>query len=471
MANETLQASEKIRPHHLSRTAVVYIRQSTSFQVAHNHEGRRRQYGLADLARSMGFAHMNVIDDNLGRSSSGQVERPGFQRLVTAVCTGVVGAVLCLEASRLARNGREWHQLVEMCGLVEAVLIDPEGVYDPRRTNDRLLLGLKGTMSEFELSLLRERSHEAIAAKAKRGEYRVRLPVGLVWGPTGIEFDPDRRVQDALHLVFARRRYESVDPANRLVAADLEARWNDAMRDACAIEVDLRRAQERVQAKPVPDAAELLTLAENLPAVWNDPSTDRRLKQRIVRTLVREVVADVDEQRSDLVLVVHWHGGHHTELRVSKRARSSRHTDLDAIELLRRLAGRFEDRTVASILNRSGARTGAGNTWTVERIQSARAYHGLAVFDDKQTRPTLTITEAARRLGVHHAFVRRLIREGILAATQIVPLAPWEIEADDLQQPAVERAVAAMRRRRFPSRGASDEQTSMFSPTWPGGVQ
>jgi hypothetical protein len=180
---------------------------------------------------------------------------------------------------------------------------------------------------------------------------------------------------------------------------------------------------------------------------------------------VREVVADIDDHKDELRLVVHWHGGHHTELRMTRRSRSSRHTDVDALQLLRRLAGRFDDRSVASIMNRSGARTGAGNTWTVERIQSARIYHDLAVFDPEQSRTTLTIAEAARRLGMHHAFIRRLIRDGILTATQVAPLAPWEIEAHALQQPAVERAVAAMRRRRFPSRGSSDEQMSMFSGT------
>src|SRR3954454_14577905 len=127
---------------HLKRRAIIYIRQSSPGQVIHNQESRRRQYGLADHARRLGFQQVEIIDEDLGRSGSGQVERPGFQHLVAAVCTGQVGAVLCIEASRLARNGRDWHHLIELCGLVRALVIDPDGVYDPGILNDRLLLGL-----------------------------------------------------------------------------------------------------------------------------------------------------------------------------------------------------------------------------------------------------------------------------------------------------------------------------------------
>ena len=121
----------KITADHLSRRAIVYIRQSSPGQVMHNQESQRRQYGLADHARKLGFQAVEVIDEDLGRSGSGQVERPGFQHLVAEVCTGQVGAVLCIEASRLARNGRDWHHLIELCGLVRALVVDPDGVYDP----------------------------------------------------------------------------------------------------------------------------------------------------------------------------------------------------------------------------------------------------------------------------------------------------------------------------------------------------
>lgn len=197
----------KLTSDRLGRRAVVYIRQSSPGQVLHNHESQRRQYGLADRARELGFRDVIVIDDDLGRSGSGLVERPGFQRLVAEVCTGEVGAVFCIEASRLARNGRDWHHLIELCGMVGSVVVDPDGLYDPGIINDRLLLGLKGTMSEFELNLLRQRSLEAIRQKAGRGELQFLLPVGLCWTGAGkIEKDADRRVHQSIQLVFTKMR-------------------------------------------------------------------------------------------------------------------------------------------------------------------------------------------------------------------------------------------------------------------------
>src|SRR5512145_2097876 len=148
----------KVTDEHLRRSAVVYVRQSTPGQVVDHTESKRRQYDLADVARKMGFSSVVTIDEDQGRSGSGFVERPGFQRLVALVCSGDAGAVFCMEASRLARNGRDWHHLIDLCALVGTLVIDPEGVHDPRNGSDRLLLGLKGSMSEYELSILRQRS-------------------------------------------------------------------------------------------------------------------------------------------------------------------------------------------------------------------------------------------------------------------------------------------------------------------------
>src|ERR1700724_401460 len=167
----------KITPDHLGRSAFVYIRQSTPDQVLNNHESRRRQYGLAERARELGWQEVIVIDDDLGRSGSG-VTRPGFERLLAAICEGRAGAVFAIEASRLARNGRDWHTLIEFCGLVGAIIIDEDGVYEPRHPNDRLLLGMKGTMSELELSILRQRSVEALKQKARRGELFLTVAIG-----------------------------------------------------------------------------------------------------------------------------------------------------------------------------------------------------------------------------------------------------------------------------------------------------
>src|ERR1700721_709112 len=191
----------------LSRKAVVYVRQSTQTQVQVHRESQRRQYDLVEDARRRGFCEVEVIDDDLGRSASGTVARPGFERLVASLCAGEVGAVLCFDASRLSRNGRDWHHLLELCGLVEARVIDLDGVYDPSRPNDRLLLGMKGSISEFELGIIRSRMYEAARSKAKRGELRISIPIGYSWDrQIGLGLDPDRRMQEVIRLVFQKFR-------------------------------------------------------------------------------------------------------------------------------------------------------------------------------------------------------------------------------------------------------------------------
>jgi excisionase family DNA binding protein len=194
----------KIMPEHLARSAFVYVRQSTAYQVSNNLESQRRQYGLVERARQLGWDDVQVVDDDLGKSGGGTT-RPGFEKLLGAICEGRVGAVVSLEASRLARNGRDWHTLLEFCGLVGTLIIDEDAVFDPRSPNDRLLLGMKGTMSEMEVSVFRQRSMEAMRQKARRGELHLTVAVGYVKSEGGrIEKDPDRRVQDGISLVFRK---------------------------------------------------------------------------------------------------------------------------------------------------------------------------------------------------------------------------------------------------------------------------
>ena len=662
----------------LQRRAVVYVRQSSAGQVINNQESQRRQYGLADRARELGFRNISVIDDDLGRSGSGLVERPGFQRLVAEVCTGEVGAIFCIEASRLARNGRDWHHLIELCGMVGAIVIDPDGMYDPGIVNDRLLLGLKGTMSEFELNLLRQRSLEAIRQKASRGELQFLLPVGMCWTAAGkIEKDPDLRVQRAIQMVLtkmtelgsvrqvllwfrqesislpalprdpgepkmiwklpiyntvlkiltnpiyagayafgktqnrttvvdgrarksaghrkpraewtvlirdhhpgyisweqyeqnqqviaantnmksrmepkagrggrallsgmlrcrrcgrmlhvsysgvgrvvlryqckgahinhgadwcisfgglrcdqaiteeileaiggnavqaaldateqmrqqrqehrrslqleseqsryearlAARRYEAVDPDNRLVAAELEARWNDALRRSEELQAKLEQFDLATTSVAMPDKEILMSLAQDLPAIWDAPSSDMRLKQRIVRILIQEIVADVDEKSNEIILFIHWAGGRHSELRVKKNApgRHNRCTSMDVIGVIRQMAGKFPDEQIAATLNRMGFSTGAGQTWNEQRVYSARHYNQLPAYVPGQScSDALTMDEAATRLGVSPTTVRRLIEQKILIASQVVACAPWEIHIHALDSTEVQEAV------------------------------
>src|SRR3954463_2609247 len=194
--------SDKVHPHHLARKALLYVRQSSAHQVLHNRESSALQYAMRDRLTALGGAEIEVIDDDLGRSAAGGVQRAGFERMVAEVCLGKVGAVCAREVSRFARNSRDWQQLIEMCRVVDTVLVDQEAVYAPRDGNDRLLLGLKGSLNEYELDLLRQRSLAARYAKARRGELVVTAPVGFIKAGDRLEKDPDRRVQEAIHLVF-----------------------------------------------------------------------------------------------------------------------------------------------------------------------------------------------------------------------------------------------------------------------------
>jgi DNA invertase Pin-like site-specific DNA recombinase len=194
--------TDKISSHHLERKAILYVRQSSAHQVLHNRESSALQYAMRDRLTSLGFSEIDVIDEDLGRSAAGNVLRAGFERMVAEVCLGKVGAVCAREVSRFARNSRDWQQLIEMCRVVDTVLVDQETIYAPRHGNDRLLLGLKGSLNEYELDLLRQRSLSARYEKARRGELIVAAPIGFVKADDRYEKDPDRRVQAAISLVF-----------------------------------------------------------------------------------------------------------------------------------------------------------------------------------------------------------------------------------------------------------------------------
>src|SRR4051812_24234905 len=195
----------KIRPDHLRRQAVVYVRQSTVQQVRGNRESTVRQYALADRAKALGWpaAAVQTIDDDQGRSGSRPDQRHGFKQLLAEIGAGQVGVVLALEASRLARSSVDWHRLVEICVVTKTLLADESAVYDPREPNDRLLLGVKGTLSEAELWTIRCRLHDGRWSKARRGELVGSLPTGYVRTEPGtVVKHPDRQVQARLGRVF-----------------------------------------------------------------------------------------------------------------------------------------------------------------------------------------------------------------------------------------------------------------------------
>ena len=200
------RAAEKVTSEHLRRDAYLYVRQSTLRQVMENTTSTDRQYGLRQRAVALGWSldQVIVIDDDLGRSGASAEGRDGFQRLVADVGMGKAGIVLGLEVSRLARNNADWHRLLEICALTGTLILDEDGLYDPCTFNDRLLLGLKGQMSEAELHLLKARLRGGQLTKARRGELVMPLPVGLVYDPAGrVVLDPDQGVRDAVACLFA----------------------------------------------------------------------------------------------------------------------------------------------------------------------------------------------------------------------------------------------------------------------------
>ena len=202
-------AHQKVTASHLKRDAYLYVRQSTLRQVFENTESTRRQYALRDRAVALGWPveRVVVIDSDLGKSGASAVDRAGFKKLVAEVGVGHVGIVLGLEVSRLARNSTDWHRLLEICALTDTLILDEDGIYDPSHFNDRLLLGLKGTMSEAELHMLRARLRGGMLNKAKRGELKSPLPVGFVYTPDDrVVLDPDQQVQKAIRLLFSTFR-------------------------------------------------------------------------------------------------------------------------------------------------------------------------------------------------------------------------------------------------------------------------
>jgi excisionase family DNA binding protein len=660
--------TDKITQEHLAGTAYVYIRQSTPDQIANNEESRERQYALRERVRTLGWSDPVTIDEDLGRSGGGR-ERPGYERLLAAVCRGDVGIVVAVEASRLARNGRDWHRLLEFCGLVGTLIADEETVYDPRLIDDRLLLGMKGVMSEMELTAFHQRSQAALKQKAERGELHTRTPIGYVRAAGDrLEKDPDLRVQEGVALVFrkfrelgsvrqvllwlkqeniklpatgrlpgetgvvwkspvyntvyhilvnptyagayargktssrtaidqgrkhvsrghrqpreqwqvlirdhhsgyiswaeyeanqqqiaqnvtkytghprtgparrgkallggllrcghcgrklyvtysgahgqvpryacygakvnhggaacisfggmrpdeavvnevlrvlqpdgikaaleaaeerrdaqadkrrqtelaleqaryeaqrARKQYDAVDPDNRLVAAELEQRWNEQLSEVQRLEQELAEIPQAEVVVSSSDRERLLALGADLRSAWDQPSTTVATKKRLLRTVLVEIVAEIEA--GVIRLTLHWQGGDHTRLEVKKN-QSGQHghqTSTETIELLRELARLMPDPQIASMLNRLGRRTGQGRTWTEGRVRSARNARKIPAYvpGEMAERDELKLWEAAQALNTGKMTALRLIRDGRIRARQPCPGGPWIVQKSDV---------------------------------------
>ena len=281
--------------------------------------------------------------------------------------------------------------------------------------------------------------------------------------------DKDRRRIAELELQqaqydasLAERRYAACDPDNRLIAAQLEKAWEAALQ---RVEI----CRQRLDGMPEPDAGDarpdLTGLADDLSAAWKAPKTTMRTRQRLVRALITEIVADVDETAGEIVLVIHWKGGQHSELRVRK-PQTGEHgcsTPEQALAVMRSMAGRWSDQCIAASMNRMGMPTGQGKTWTAKRVGDLRRVHGIHGYRSADKNGEwLTMRDAAAKLGVSHHQIRKLIKVGVLVSEQIMPDAPHQIRADDL---ASDQVVAALKRKGRPCRPDSKKQISMFPGT------
>ncbi|MCU0636103.1 MAG: recombinase family protein, partial [Gemmatimonadaceae bacterium] len=266
----------------------------------------------------------------------------------------------------------------------------------------------------------------------------------------------------------ARRQYDAVDPANRLVAAELERRWNAAL-DAVAAQERHLAGLTTLTASPAVDVAGLRALAEDLPRIWHDPRTDARLKKRLVRTLIEELLVDVSPDDARVHLIVRWAGGQHSALDVRKKRKGQHRycTSADVVEVVRHLVRVLPDGQIAAVLNRLGYTTGRGNTWTATRVVTLRHTHDLPVFDPTSAARDgwCTLEQAADRLHVSHTVIRSLIAGGLLPADQVIATAPWVIQTADLERSAVRDYVAQVHRRRRGPPTADAAQLSLTPPT------
>jgi excisionase family DNA binding protein len=261
---------------------------------------------------------------------------------------------------------------------------------------------------------------------------------------------------------LAERRYAACDPDNRLIAAQLEKNWDIALRRVRDLEA--RQPRENPSTIEV-DPGAFANMADNLSAAWNAPDVTMRARQQLLRTLIADIVVDVDDSVRDVVLTIHWRGGQHSELRVRK-PRTGEHgcaTTEDALAVMRSMAGRWSDEHIAASLNRMGLPTGQGKTWTAHRVASVRRVRGIHAFRSaEKDGEWLTMTESAKALGVTNHTMRRLIRTGILPAVQVVPGAPYQIRADDLASKAIKTAAA---RKVRPCRIVDADTLPMFPDT------
>ncbi len=661
----------KIKTEHLSLNAYIYIRQSTMEQVHNNQESQRVQYQLENRAKELGWQDIVIIDEDLGLSGSGTVKRTGYNRILEDVSSQKVGAIFCVDPSRISRNNREWHQLLDLCSIMNTLIIDSNGIYDLKNLNDQMLLGLKGTMSEYEVGIFRQRAQAAILEKAKRGEMFRHLPAGYeLTSDNKLEKSSDQRVQDCINLFFNKfkergsatqllnwyrrekiqiackskkgaiiwkiptsstienrlhnpiyagayvygrtctiikiengvprkfrkrlpidewkelkkdhhpayigwdefisnlnqlsandpkgersaikngpallssllrckrcgskltvsydstkpsrprytcktqfdidkgkkcisffghtleqliteiiidivqphailaaekaeallsqkyqqkknchlnalkqaeyevdrcfEQYNLADPKNRLVTSNLEKRWNEALLAVEDIKIQLQQIDQQYYSLTEQDRKQLNKLSENLTLLWKHPKTDNKIKKRLIQTLVKEIIVDIDDD-NNIVAFAHWMGGTHTEHKIKRRKKGQRPSYLhpDTLKLIQQLVQVVPDEKIAQIFNLLQIKTASGKNWTQIRVAHFRHQHRIPVFNKAiyEKKGWVNLTQAAEILGTYPITVRRLIKANIIKGWQIIQYSPWIIEKEQLKSLQVLDAI------------------------------
>ena len=399
----------KVTPARLRRDAYLYIRQSTLYQVINNTESAGRQYDLKHRAVALGWPEdkIHVIDIDQGHSGASAADRAGFQHLVAEVSLGRAGIVLGLECSRLARDSADWQQLVKICAHTDTLILDEDGLYDPAIFNDRVLLGMKGQIPEFELHFLRARMRGGILAKARRGELALALPIGLVHDHHGqVVPDPDAGIRHA-------------DGANRLVADALEADWNTALRALAAARDDYRKATAAATVPGQQQRDKIRALAVNLPGLWNDPGTPMRERKRLIRLLITDVT--LTRGQDTITAAIRFPAGRHHVLRLPapKNAWQLRATPAQLTELIEHLLDSHTYAQIAGQLNAAGHTSSDGHPRDGDRVAKLVNYHQMPSHDQRLCdRGLLSLEQIANHLGAHPSSIKRWHRLGLITGEQ-----------------------------------------------------